>query len=210
MYRTLMESLATVPGVRAVGANTTRLFTGGRWDSQITLQGRPAPADGSVPWSFFNAVTPGYFEAWAFRSLWGEISPGTIGAHLDKWLSSIRRSPRSISRGLNLWASSSDKAATFPWAIMPLLRTQVSRVDAEFVVSEMRMMDEQVNRRLANERLLSVLSGGFAVLATILAVVGLHGVLAFIVARRTREIGIPVASARREAASSPWSCTRCW
>jgi putative ABC transport system permease protein len=63
MYRTLMESLATVPGVRAVGANTTRLFTGGRWDSQITLQGRPAPADGSVPWSFFNAVTPGYFEA---------------------------------------------------------------------------------------------------------------------------------------------------
>jgi len=41
--------------------------------------------------------------------------------------------------------------------------------------------------------MLSFLSGGFALLATILAVVGLHGVLAFIVARRTREIGIRVA-----------------
>jgi ABC-type antimicrobial peptide transport system permease subunit len=80
-----------------------------------------------------------------------------------------------------------------PRAIMPLLRAQVSRVDADLVVSEMRMMDEQVNRRLANERMLSFLSGGFAVLATILAVVGLHGVLAFIVVRRTREIGIRVA-----------------
>jgi len=80
-----------------------------------------------------------------------------------------------------------------PRAIMPLLRTQVTRVDNDFVVSEMRMMDEQVNRRLANERMLSFLSGGFAVLATILAIVGLHGVLAFIVARRTREIGIRVA-----------------
>jgi ABC-type antimicrobial peptide transport system permease subunit len=80
-----------------------------------------------------------------------------------------------------------------PRAIMPLLRQQVGRVDADLVLSEMRMMDEQVNRRLANERMLSFLSGGFAVLATILAVIGLHGVLAFVVARRTREIGIRVA-----------------
>jgi ABC-type antimicrobial peptide transport system permease subunit len=76
---------------------------------------------------------------------------------------------------------------------MPLLRQQVGRVDADLVISEMRLMDEQVNRRLANERMLSFLSGGFAVLATILAVVGVHGVLAFVVARRTREIGIRVA-----------------
>ena len=62
LYRTLMERLATVPGVRAVGANTSRLLTGGRWDSQITIEGAPR-ADGNVPWSFFNAITPGYFEA---------------------------------------------------------------------------------------------------------------------------------------------------
>jgi ABC-type antimicrobial peptide transport system permease subunit len=86
-----------------------------------------------------------------------------------------------------------------PRALMPLLRQQVGQVDPDLVISEMRMLDEQVNRRLANERMLSFLSGGFAVLATILAVVGLHGVLAFVVARRTREIGIRVALGARRA-----------
>jgi ABC-type antimicrobial peptide transport system permease subunit len=47
--------------------------------------------------------------------------------------------------------------------------------------------------RLANERMLSFVSIGFALLAAILAVVGMHGVLAFVVARRTREIGIRIA-----------------
>ena len=48
--------------MKAVGANTTRLLMGGRWDSQITIPG-VAAADGNHPWSYFNAVTPGYFEA---------------------------------------------------------------------------------------------------------------------------------------------------
>jgi ABC-type antimicrobial peptide transport system permease subunit len=55
------------------------------------------------------------------------------------------------------------------------------------------MLDEQLDRRLANERLLSILSSGFAILATLLAIVGLHGVLSFVVARRTREIGVRMA-----------------
>jgi predicted permease len=242
LYRTLMESLATVPGVRAVGANTTRLFTGGRWDSQITLQGRPAPADGSVPWSFFNAVTPGYFEALGIRVTmgrdftwndWGgsrqlalvnqalaaEYFSGTqpvgqqlaqgrnvpvdteiIGVFGDAHYHDVRGEiPRQtfvnmdsridFVNALNVYA----RIQGDPRAIMPSLRAQVGRVDADLVISDMRMMDEQVDRRLANERMLSFLSGGFALLATILAVVGLHAVLAFIVARRTREIGIRVA-----------------
>jgi ABC-type antimicrobial peptide transport system permease subunit len=80
-----------------------------------------------------------------------------------------------------------------PRRIMPMLRDQVRRVDASLVVFDMRTMDEQLNQRLANERMLSFLSAGFALLATILAVIGLHGVLAFVVARRTREIGIRIA-----------------
>ena len=45
----------------------------------------------------------------------------------------------------------------------------------------------------SNERMFSFLSVGLALLATLLAVVGLHGVLAFVVMRRTREIGIRIA-----------------
>jgi ABC-type antimicrobial peptide transport system permease subunit len=76
---------------------------------------------------------------------------------------------------------------------MPALREQVRHVNSNLVVFDMRTLDQQLNMRLANERMLSVLSGGFALLATILAVVGLQGVLAFVVTRRTREIGIRMA-----------------
>ncbi len=48
MVRTLIESLAGVPGVKAVGANTTRLLTGGRWDSGITLPGAQSKSEGPV------------------------------------------------------------------------------------------------------------------------------------------------------------------
>jgi ABC-type antimicrobial peptide transport system permease subunit len=85
-----------------------------------------------------------------------------------------------------------------PRTVLPSLRDVVRRVDSNLVVFDMRMMDDQLNFRLANERMLSYLSGGFALLATILAIVGLHGVLAFIVGRRTREIGIRIALGARQ------------
>jgi len=58
---------------------------------------------------------------------------------------------------------------------------------------EMRTLDTQVENSLVTERLLATLSSVFGGLATLLAAIGLYGVMAFMVARRTREIGIRMA-----------------
>jgi ABC-type antimicrobial peptide transport system permease subunit len=57
----------------------------------------------------------------------------------------------------------------------------------------MRTMDDQISNSLLTERLIASLSAVFGFLATLLAIIGLYGVMAYTVARRTREIGIRMA-----------------
>jgi predicted permease len=81
------------------------------------------------------------------------------------------------------------------------IRGAVRQIDPALPVTELRTVDDQLDRVLVNERLLAMLASAFAALAILLAVVGLYGVMSFVVTRRTREIGIRLAlGASRSAA----------
>jgi putative ABC transport system permease protein len=73
------------------------------------------------------------------------------------------------------------------------IRAAVQEVDPGLTVVGLRTLDDQLDRVLLTERMLATLASAFAVLATVLAVIGLYGVMSFVVTRRTREIGIRIA-----------------
>jgi len=85
------------------------------------------------------------------------------------------------------------RARSDPANLFNTLRAAVRGVDAGVPMYDMRTLDNQVQISLLTERLLATLSSVFGCLATLLAALGLYGVMAFMVARRTREIGIRMA-----------------
>jgi predicted permease len=94
-----------------------------------------------------------------------------------------------------------------PEAMFGAIRQEVQRLDPNLPIYATRTLERQVAQSLRNERLVATMSSAFGVLATLLAVVGLYGVMAYSVGRRTREIGIRMALGARSHDIS-WLVTR--
>jgi putative ABC transport system permease protein len=92
------------------------------------------------------------------------------------------------------------KTASDPMGLAGAVRKEVYRLDKNQPVAEVATMEEVVRNSIGARRILAALMGSFAVLALVLAGVGIYGVMAYSVVQRRHEIGIRVAMGASRAA----------
>jgi predicted permease len=140
----------------------------------------------------------------------GQGRPGTplnieiVGVVAD----SLYEGPRQGVRRQVFWPGPSGSGSTVIYlrtrtastAAYDLARRKVAELDATMPVYGVKTVESQLDETLLTDRLVATLSAGFGLLATFLAAIGLYGVMAFVVARRRKELGIRIALGARPAA----------
>ena len=166
-------------------------------DSQLTYEVAAAVVNESFVRRYFGEQNP-LGQRFRFEGAKSDTEiVGVVGDakydHLRKDVRPLVYVPIAYYPDFNSVGEFEVRTALDPKAMMPTIRAAVSRFDSSLLITDMKTQMEQISQDVYQERLIASLSSLFALLALIVACLGIYGLLSYQVTRRRHEIGIRLA-----------------
>jgi predicted permease len=222
-YQRLLERLNSAPGVKSAGLAAVPILAGDEWDSSMSVEGhRAADGEdmqafmNALSPGYFTTMKIPLLEGRDFTR--ADVKPNSnvaivnrrFAEHFFKGQSAIEivgvvdnalyEGPREgVRRQVFVPHAGAGSAAVYvraaigSAALYGTIRDELRQIDSSLPLYEMKTLQGQLDETLLTDRLVALLSAGFGLLATLLASIGLYGVMAFVVARRRKELGIRLA-----------------